>query len=176
MDEGLVSLGDPKSHQILRVQIETSKPEPPIISFARDYFKVNAKVVAKTKKNQTETKEERRIPKPTSKNSSTRSGLTNEDVFGAPLFSLEEPDEADESSSNEFEAPFKTKFDSPAPGDVEQELGKLKTKSKKRKRAEVETRVKGGKKKVLQKERKTKKPRMVVDDVEDQVLDFELSD
>jgi hypothetical protein len=164
MDDGLVSLADSKSHQILKVQIETAKPEPPILAFARDYFKVNAKFVAKSKKNQTETKEERRIPKPNSK-SSTRSGISHEDVFGAPLFSKEDPEE---DESNEEVESFKTKFDESPETNGEEP----REKTKKQKRNE-QKKQKSQKRKVAEKEKGSKKQKTYAEDVEDELVDFD---
>jgi hypothetical protein len=144
--------------------METNKPYPPIIVFANEYFKVNAKVKAKLLKKHIETKEEKLIPKPVAATKGNKS--KQKDSFGKPMFSKSE----DASDSDESDTEFQTKLDVTETGE-DSPLPKVK-KTKKLKRKvdksdEAEIRIK---------KKKTKMPVNNTVDIDDQLVDFELSD
>ncbi len=148
-----MSLGDPKSQQVLRVEIESSVPESPLLTFARDYFKLNAKVSAKGKRVLSETREERLIPKPGAKKSrKVVEEDEDEDEFGAPLFSKDLPEESEEEG--------RTKFDDPQP-----------QVPKKLKRKKSEPQPTKDKKKGMKKSKKTLDEDLL--DTQDSVVDFD---
>ncbi|CAL8144027.1 unnamed protein product [Orchesella dallaii] len=175
LEDGTVTLVDKKSHKILQVQMQTTKPHPPILAYAAEYFKVNQKVQIKSLKPALQTREERLIPKPSVVNQSKESKETNskDNEFDKPMF---ESDSEEENTTL-----FATKLD-----DEAEEEKETKTKKKKRKipadcdednddEEALQADKKKKKKKV--KAKKVKKIQLVADDdVQDELVDFELSD
>lgn len=143
-----------KSQQILKIQMETSKPHPPILEFATEYFKVHARAQAKLRKVNTETRDEKLIPKPTALNPSNKKKVPKID---GPIFGSDE--------ENESDSEFKTKLDSKV--DEEKPKKKLKRKNKD-KDATVSKKKKKIKGKIQIKNSVT--------DAQDELVDFELSD
>ncbi|ODN06589.1 Nucleolar complex protein 2 [Orchesella cincta] len=173
LEDGTVTLADKKSHKILQVQMQTTKPHPPILAYAAEYFKVNQKVQIKSIKPALETREEKLIPKPTVlKQSKGKRANSKDNEFDKPMF---------ESDSEEDDAEFATKLDDVAEAETE------KKKKKKRKipadednddEDDVETQQPEKKKKKKKvKAKKAKKIELEAsDDVQDELVDFELSD
>jgi hypothetical protein len=139
--------------------METSKPQPPILEFAIEFFKAHARTQAKIRKKSTETREEKLIPKPSS--------MANKDKKSSPkmdghIFATNEDDEDSETE-------FKTKLD------VDSEHSEPKQKKLKRKKSANNAEGSAAVKKT-----KKKKPNFQMkpapNDAEDELIDFELSD
>jgi len=171
LEDGQVSLSDQKTQQILRVQMETATKPPPLLAYAADYFKVNKRVAAKLRKKTVETKEEKLIPKLSDKKK--RKNRKVPEVSGVMFADSDEDDE-------QFETKLEEAQDKPS---------KLTLKGK-RKNSEVasddddndddEEEVVVKKKSKKKKMKKIKKAKVVVEDldndVEDELVDLDLSD
>lgn len=158
LEAGTVSLSDAESQKILRVQMETSKPHPPILAFATEYLKVNERAQAKLRKVNIETREEKLIPKPKAPQSGESSKKRS---------NKQSPEQLLESDEEDEEA-FRTKLDD-VPEDEEEEAPKP-AKKMKQKRKIVET------VNVTKKKSKKKKNHQPEFEAQDELVDLDLSD
>lgn len=170
-----MTLADKKSHRILQVQMQTSQPQPPILAYATDYFKLNQKVQVKARKPAMETREERLIPKPTGKTKSQTNGSnkSSKATFDKPMFDSEESeDDGDEEFATKLDAavtPDNSKKNKKRKqqqnGDDEEDTEQVSSEPEKKKKKKGK-----GRKKAKKLNFDTAK------DVQDQLVDFELSD
>lgn len=172
LDAGSVSLSDTESQKILRVQMETTKPHPPILDFANEYLKVHARTQAKLRKINVETREEKLIPR--------RSGIN---ASRNKLPSKKSNEQLLDSDEDDSDSEFKTKLDPEPELDediiqedevVEQVISKKKLKLKRKledKAGQQQTKVKKGKKS------KSKKQKLQSEfEAEDELVELEFSD
>lgn len=175
LENGTVTLADKKSHRVLQVQMQTTKPNPPISTYATEYFKVNQKAQVKSQRPAMETREERLIPKPSAAKNQKRS--KNGVSFDKPMFETDSEDDDDNEDD-----PFATKFDT----DVSPKENNAK-KNNKRKNIEEDDDEDDGEEEVPTKPLKKKKKKgkgkkkstvelKDVNDAGDELVDFELSD
>ena len=171
LEGGQVSLSDQKKIQILRVQMETSDPPPPLLAFAADYLKLNKREQAKLQRKTMETREEKLIPKLSKKQAWKRKVREEND---GPLFGSEEEDEED----------FDTMLDEKEEENEEEEEAEIEAPKPKKKKKNIknglDTEEQEGRKKVNTKKGKKsqrKKQKMSLkDDAEDELVDLDLSD
>ncbi|CAG7818300.1 unnamed protein product [Allacma fusca] len=170
LENGQISLSDQKTQQILRVQIETASSPPPLLKFAEGYLKLNRRADEKLRKKSKETKEERLVPRMNALQSKPKRTQNKEDSEG-PLFAGSDDDDDD----------YETK--------LEENIMEVKPKNpkemKKRKKIESadddeeeEVPAKKSKKKLKSlKKKKAKKFTADLDtNVEDELVDLDLSD
>lgn len=150
--------------------METTKPHPPILEFANEYLKANARVQAKLRRINVETREEKLIPKPSVVNAQKpKSKRSNDQLL----------DSDDDDSDTEF----KTKLD-PEPEDIDNDdeddvnqPAKSKKNPKLKRKLEVDEKVTPGKGKAKGKNKKSKKQRLCNEtEAQDELVDLELSD
>jgi len=155
LESGSVSLADVDSQKVLRVQMETTKPHPPILEFATQFLKTNATAQAKARRTNVETKEERLIPKPSASQSKKKK---RQEKASANIL--------DSDSDEEEDVAFKTKLDE---NEVEEQNTTSKVKANRKRKSDA-------KEATLKKKKKQKKIQPEIPDVEDELVDFQLSD